>query len=505
MIFAGARWWGAEGVEAVLVREGRIAAAGSWAELRIQAPGERVVDLGGGYAIAGLADAHGHLDMLGEAAEQLDLRACARAEDVAKLVVSAPRRNGWVRGRGWADAHWPEPADAQHIAAAARGDKVWLERADSHAGWASPALLELAGVRKESLDPPGGRIERRADGTPTGVLVDHAMQLVERLLPRATDAELDARILLAARRCARAGLTAIHDCGLDAASVQSLLRLDAARELPLRVYGMERELDPQADAVLAAGPLSGDRFTLRAVKFFCDGALGSRGAAFFEPYADGQGGTGLLLEARADLAHKLARRMRAGYQVALHAIGDRAVALALDAIADALASTHAHDARPRIEHAQHVRLRDLPRFHQLGVIASMQPMHHASDWPWAKARLGSARYQGAYAWRTLLRSGAPLAFGSDFPIESEDPRTGLRASIFREVASDEPDERLAADDALRAFTLGAAYASFRESEVGVLAPGYRADFAVFRGDPRVDPLASQAVMTVLDGAVQELS
>lgn len=501
MIFAGARWWQADEVEAVLVRQGRIVAAGRWRDLRIQAPNERVTDLGGGFAICGLADAHGHLELLGEADEQLDLRGVGSGAEVARLVAKAPRVGGWVRGRAWADAGWPEPASAHVLDEASRGDLVWLERADSHAGWANSTALTRAGVRAETRDPPGGRIERDARGEPTGVLVDRAMELVERLLPRPTAAELDARILRAARRCARAGLTAIHDCGLDAASFASLLRLESRGELPLRVYGMERELDPLADEVLRAGPYFGPRVTLRAVKFFCDGALGSCGAAFFEPYAHGQGGTGLLLEERQELARKLERRMRAGYQVALHAIGDRAVALALDAIAEALRSTGARDARPRIEHAQHVRLRDLPRFHQLGVVASMQPMHHASDWPWARERLGSARFRGAYAWRSLARAGAALAFGSDFPIESEDPRAGLRAAIFRARAADEPDEHLEADDALRAFTLGAAHASFEEAQVGVVAPGHRADFAVFRGDPRVDPQASRAVMTALEGAI----
>ncbi|MBS2030958.1 MAG: amidohydrolase [Deltaproteobacteria bacterium] len=499
MILAGARFWGADGVEAVLVREGRIVAAGGFRDLRTQAPSERVRDVGGGFAVFGLSDAHGHLALLGETVEQLDLRACRSAQEVAALVREAPRRKGWVRGRSWSDAGWPEPASAKHLAEAARGDKIYLERADFHAVWVSPALLEAAGIRRETPDPSGGRIERDANGEPTGVLVDKAMELVERLLPTPTDAELDARMLLAAQRCAKAGFTCVHDCGLDAAMWKSLLRLESRGELPIRVYGMERQLDPQADAVLEGGPIATNRLTLRCVKFFCDGALGSRGAAFFEPYADGQGGTGLLFESRRELAHQLAKRMRQGFQVALHAIGDRANALALDAIADALAHTHVRDARPRIEHAQHVRPRDVTRFAQLGVIASMQPSHHASDWPWAKARLGRERYAGAYAWKMMLEAGVPLAFGSDFPIETEDVRHGLQSAIYRDMSNGDPDERLTGDEALRAFTLGAAWASFQEGQVGLVAAGRRADVSVFRGDLRTDPRAAQAVITFLDG------
>jgi len=499
MILAGARFWGADGVEAVLVRDGRIVAVGGFRDLCTQAPSEKVRDLGGGFAVFGLSDAHGHLAMLGEAAEQLDLRGCASAQEVSARVREAPRRKGWLRGRAWSDAGWPEPPTREHLAEAARGDKIYLEKLDSHAAWVSPALLEAAGIRRETPDPPGGRIERGADGEPTGVLVDNAMAIVERFLPAPADDALDARIRLAAQRCASVGLTCVHDAGLDAAMWKSLQRLEARGELPIRVYGMERQLDPQSDAMLANGPISTKRLTLRCVKFFLDGALGSHGAAFFAPYADGQDGSGLLLESRRELAHQLAKRMRQGFQVALHAIGDRANALALDAIADALAHTHARDARPRIEHAQHLRLSDVPRFAQLGVIASMQPSHHASDWLWAKPRLGPARFPGAYAWRTLLHGGVPLAFGSDFPIETEDVRHGLQSSIYRDISEEDPHERLSGDEALRAFTLGAAWASFKENQVGLVAPGHRADLSVFQGDLRTDPNASKAVLTLLDG------
>lgn len=498
MIFAGAAFWDAGDVEALCVRDGRIVALGSLAALRAQAPGERVLDLGGGFAIPGLADAHGHLDLLGEAMAQLDLRGMASADAVARAVAEAPRWHGLVRGRAWADTHWPQPPDAAQLAQASRGDLVILERVDSHALWVSPSVLQRAGINRDTRDPPGGRIERHPDGTPTGILVDRAMALVESLVPEPTAAELDVLMLGAARRCARAGLTSVHDAGIEAATWQSLLRLEAQGSLPVRVHALQRDNDPQADAVLAEGPLRQGRVHLRGVKYFVDGALGSRGAAFFEPYADGKGGVGLLLEEQGALAERLARRMRQGFQVALHAIGDRANHVALSAIAQALAETSAVDARPRIEHAQHVRPADLPRFAAHGVIASMQPIHHASDWPWARARLGAARAAGAYAWRSMLRAGVALAFGSDFPIESEDPRLGLQAAIHRAAAEGEPDEALTPDQALRAFTAGAAYASFTEGESGRFVVGARADFALFDRDPRTEAQA-RVLATFLDG------
>lgn len=498
MILTGATFWRAAGVEALCVRGGRIVAVGSLSELRMQAPGEEVRDLGGGFAVPGLADAHGHLDLLGESAAQLDLRGLASAEAVAAAVASAPRWRGVVRGRAWADAGWAHPPDARDLEQASRGDLVILERVDSHAVWVSSSVLAKAGIGRETVDPPGGRIERRPDGSPSGLLVDRAMALIASLVPDVTPAELDAQMLLAARRCARAGLTAIHDAGIDAQSWQSLLRLEAAGTLPVRVHALQRQNDPQADAVLAEGPVRRGRLHLRGVKFFVDGALGSRGAAFFEPYADGQGGCGLLLEEQQALAEQLSRRMEQGFQVALHAIGDRANHVALSAIAQTLAETGAVDARPRIEHAQHVRPADLPRFAAHGIIASMQPIHQASDWPWARARLGAARAAGAYAWRSMLRAGVALAFGSDFPIESEDPRLGLQAAIHRVAAEGEPDEALTPDQALRAFTAGAAYASFTEGEAGRFVVGARADFALFDRDPRTEPQA-RALATFLDG------
>jgi predicted amidohydrolase YtcJ len=329
------------------------------------------------------------------------------------------------------------------------------------------------------------------------------MELVEQAMPPPTDADLDRWLRTAMARCAEVGLVGVHDAGVDGPLLRSLLRLQANGELPIRVYAMEREADTEIQELLSVGPRiasSAERVTLRTVKFFLDGALGSRGAAFFEPYADAPGQSGLLLETEAELVDKLTRRMRAGFQVALHAIGDRANALAISALGEAQKQVGRFDLRPRIEHAQHVRLVDLPAFAASGAIASMQPTHHRSDWSWARARLGPARWKGAYAWRSMLAAGIPLAFGSDSPIEDPAPLLGLLAATARTTA-DEPDERLSFDEALRAFTQGAAYAAFEERQSGMLQEGYRCDLTLLDRDPRSIPPAELTSLRVVGTVV----
>ncbi len=506
-------------VEALLVRDGVIVATGSYSELRAQAPFDEVHDLGGGFALPGFVDAHGHLLALGQAEEMLDLRSARSVDDVVRSVSNAPRIHGWVRGRAWSDSSWPRSPAPDDLESAARGDRVWLERVDSHAIWVNERVLRDAGIGRDTPDPSGGRIERAPDGRPTGVLVDRALEVVEPLLPADTEADVDRQLALAAKRCASLGLVGIHDAGIDANIWAGLERLELRGELPLRVYGLERQADADVEHVLARGPrlpAPKGRLTLRGVKFFLDGALGSRGAAFFEPYADGVGGSGLLLEEREALIDQLVRRMNAGFQVALHAIGDRANALAIDAIREAvrILGKDGKDGnsglRPRIEHVQHVRLADVAKMAAAGIVASMQPMHYASDWPWARARLGRARLAGAYAWRSVLDAGVPLAFGSDFPIEDANPLLGLRAATSRkaDVSQGEPDQTLSLDEALAAFTSGPAYAAFEERVSGKLAAGFRADLTVLDRDPHglaqtPDELPRLRVLaTVIDGALR---
>jgi predicted amidohydrolase YtcJ len=502
--------------DAVAVAGGRIVAVGTEAECEAAAPGPRI-SLGGAVVLPGLVDAHGHVGPLGWSLSHVQLYGCRDEHELVERVARWARddavrgRGGWLEGHGWDQTRWPGAAfpTREALSAAVPDRPVWLSRIDGHAGLCNDAALRLAGITRDTPDPPGGRIVRDAAGEPTGVLVDAATALVFARIPPPSDAERAAWILAALERCAAVGLTGVHDCGAKSEDLSVLRRLDEEGRLPIRVYGMvEGAHGPTRDEWLARGPYQGRRLVVRAVKLYLDGALGSRGAALFEPYRDDPGNVGLALLEPERFAALAGRIHRAGFQVAVHAIGDRANAIALDGLA---AAGVPPEARPRLEHAQILRRTDLPRIARCGAIASVQPTHATSDAPWVEGRLGAARLAGAYAWRSLRDAGVPLALGSDFPIESPDPREGLYAAITRRdrrglpPGGFRPEERLTPGEALRGFTAGAAYASFAEAEAGRVAPGYRADLTVLDVDPLADPpegiLEAKTVLVLVDGAV----
>jgi predicted amidohydrolase YtcJ len=364
-----------------------------------------------------------------------------------------------------------------------------LVRVDGHAAWVNSAALAAAGIRAETPDPPGGRIHRDAAGRPSGVLVDAAMELVLRRIPAPTPAQREERILAGLGELAAAGLTAVHDAGVEPDGLDAYRRLAEAERLPIRVYAMidgHVPLDAlEAELARWRGTPEVGLLTVRAVKLFADGALGSRGAALIEDYADDPGNCGLFVTPPELLRAKLAAVLRAGFQPAVHAIGDAGCREVLRAFAGA--GPEARALRPRVEHLQILAPEDLPLLGASGAIASMQPTHATSDGPWVPARLGpgSERLRGAYAWRTVARAGTPLAFGSDFPIEEPDPRAGLYAAETRRTASGapfRPEEALPREDALRAFTAGAAYAAFAEGRRGVIREGLDADLTLFAED-----------------------
>jgi predicted amidohydrolase YtcJ len=478
--------------EAVLVRDGKLACVGAEAECRKRAgPGAEEVRVGS--AVPGLVDAHGHVQGLGRARGELS---CVDAPDEAACAARAAERaraaapGAWIRGRGWDHTRWP---GARYPAAAALtravpDHPVVLVRVDGHASWVNARALAAAGIGRETPDPPGGRILRGPDGTPSGVLVDAAQQLVLAKIPAPSPAEIEAELLAGLRELAALGLTEVHDAGVPPATLDAYARLAAADRLPIRVYAMiDGEVPlPALRAELERWKGYGERglLTVRAVKLYADGALGSRGAALHEDYADEPGNRGLLLTPPDVLREKLAAIAAAGFQPAVHAIGDRAVSLVLDAFS---AAGVPRALRPRIEHLQIVLGRDLPRLAAAGAVASMQPVHATSDGPWVAARLGAGteRYRGAYAWRSVLRAGVPLAFGSDFPVEDADPRAGLAAAeerIARDGRPFTPEQRLGRDEALRAFTAGAAYARFAEARRGAIREGLDADLTLFAED-----------------------
>ncbi|MGZ3460269.1 MAG: amidohydrolase, partial [Archangium sp.] len=378
-----------------------------------------------------------------------------------------------------------------------------------HALWVNSEALRRAGITRETPDPAGGRILRGADGEPTGVLVDNAMRLVLAMVPPPTDAQLEARLAAALARCAEVGLTGVHDAGMDLRTFRLLKRWDAEGRLPLRVYAMADGQGPDHETYLREGLFQGRMLTMRAVKLLMDGALGSRGAALHEPYSDEPGHRGLLLLTPEEYEARVKAFMSRGFQVATHAIGDRANTLVLDTLLRESEATGTRHLRHRVEHAQIMRLEDIQRLGHGGFVASMQPTHATSDMPWVETRLGPERVQGAYAWRKLKDAGAVLAFGSDFPVERPDVLRGLYAARTRQDAEGQPasgwhpDQRLSGEEALEGFTVGAAWASFAENERGRLKPGMDADFVAFSVDPVEAPAAellkAQVKLTVVAG------
>lgn len=479
---------------------GRLLAVGGRAELAGRYPAARKVDLGGATVIPGLIDAHGHVANLGWSQLRADLVGTRSKAEVLERLRAFERTlpaGAWLLGRGWDQNDWPEREfpSAADLDAAFPDRPVWLRRVDGHAAWANSAALRS--VKRElggTWQPDGGQVLRDAAGRATGVFIDAAMDLVEAAVPAPDDATSERALVLGMQAAVRHGLTGVHDMGVSLADLRRYQRLADAGGMPLRIYALA-DGDREALVWLCEKGLyrhPGGRLQMRGVKLYMDGALGSRGAALIEPYSDETANAGLLLLQPAALDALAQRARRCGVQMATHAIGDRGNREVLASYAKALGG--AGDHRWRIEHAQVLALADIPRLAPLGVIASMQPTHATSDMPWAEARVGPARIVGAYAWRQLRDTGTRLALGSDFPVESVDPRLGLHAATTRADEAGRPaggwrpEEKLTAFEALRGFTLDAAFAGFAEADVGSLQPGKRADFVVLAEDPlAIDP------------------
>jgi len=468
-------------------------------------------------SIPGLVDAHGHVVNLGRSLSILSFVGTSSVEEILRMARNASPASyegEWLVGRGWDQTAWGKGGDfptRQQLDAVFPSTPVYFTRVDGHAIWANSEALRRAGVSRATPDPPGGRIIRDRGGEPTGVLVDNAMQLVGSKMPAPTDEQRERWLRTAVEKCVSLGLTSVHDAGTDLPTSILLRQWDASGTLPLRIYAMALGKAAAGQAVPEGGTIEGKLFTLRAVKFWLDGALGSRGAALNSPYSDEPTQKGLLLIEPAELQKRATSLMERGYQIAVHAIGDRANTLALDILSKAAADAKVKDPRNRIEHAQILSREDIPRFAQLGIIASMQPTHATSDMRWAEQRVGRERIAGAYAWKSLLDAGAHLAFGSDFPVEDPNPLLGLYAARTRQDARGYPpggwlpEQRLDGEQALLAFTVGAAYAAFAEEARGRLRPGMDGDFTALSVDPVGDPpeklLSGKALLTVVAGRV----
>lgn len=499
-------------VSGLAVRDGRIAYAGDVVKPWI-GPGTRVIDAGGRTLLPGFIDSHGHMAGLGEMLESLNLRGIRSIAEVASAVRKAAARTPkgeWIRGRAWDQTNWGgQFPSAAPLDGAAHDHPVYLARVDGHAAWVNTRALQLAGITKNTPDPAGGRILRDANGNPTGVLVDKAMALVASKIPPRTPEQTERYLARAAQECARLGLTGVHDAGIGEEELASYRKLVAARRLPVRVYAMIGGAGPLWKKYLAKGPETGEYLTVRSIKLMSDGAMGSRGAAFLEPYSDDPGNRGLLILTKDEIEQVARDAVRRGFQVNTHAIGDRANRTVLDAYAAVLGGKS--DRRFRVEHAQVIAPEDFAKFAAYSIVASIQSTHATSDMRWAEERIGKPRLAGAWAAKRFLELGVPLANGSDFPVEDANPLWGFYAAITRQDHQGKPPrgflpgEKLTREEALASWTRGGAYAAFEENEKGTLEPGKLADFVLLSDDIMTAPpaaiLKTRVTLTVLGGEI----
>jgi len=497
---------------AIAIKAGKFLAVGDSVSDYVGAETRRI-DVHGKAVIPGFIDSHGHMLGLGETLSSLDLHGVSSELEIQAMVANRARLRKpgeWITGFGWDQNLWKNKQFPikDLLDSAAPDNPVVLTRVDGHAIWVNSEALTVTGVKDKVADPTGGRVMRDETGYPTGVFIDNAMDLVK--VPDETPAQREADLEAAAKLCARIGLTTVHDAGIPAATLEAYRTLIQKNRLPIRINAMISGSDPDLwNRFLKAGPEIGDFLTVRSVKLYADGALGSRGAALLAPYSDDPKNSGLTITEQATIEKFAREAVKGGFQVCTHAIGDRANHEVLLAYAAALHGKN--DKRFRVEHAQVVAPEDFARFRDNSIIASMQPTHATSDMPWAALRLGPVRIEGAYAWQTFLKLGVHLAFGSDFPVENPNPIWGFYAAVSRQDRQGNPDggwfpnQRLTRAEALRSWTIEGAYAAFQETTKGSIEPGKFADFVVLSDDimqiaPARIPTA-RVTMTVVNGRV----
>jgi predicted amidohydrolase YtcJ len=507
--------------EAVAVLGDRIVAVGSTADIRsLAGPSTRVVDAAGKLVLPGFNDAHVHFLMGGFSLANVDLRDAQSPEEMARRLAEYARKlpkGRWILGGDWDHERWPgAPLPTKEMIDAATPDNpVWVNRLDGHMALANSLALKLAGVTKETKDPPGGLIVRDPKtGEPTGILKDSAEDLVDRAVPEKTFEEKHIAARAATEHAAQVGVTSVTDmsAGEDVGLYQYMLERG---ELKTRIYAIRSIVswEPMAKTGVRAA-FGSAMLRIGGLKGFADGSLGSSTALFFEPYSDTPGTRGLLFDQMLPDGIMLKRvegADKAGLQVMIHAIGDEANLRILDIYQQAAEKNGLRDRRFRIEHAQHLRATEIPRFGRQKVIASMQPYHAADDGRWCDKRIGPERSKGTYAFRTLLSSGAVLAFGSDWTVAPLNPLEGLKAAVTRQTLDGKhpngwnPEQKLTLDEAIHAFTVGSAYAEFAENFKGTISPGKLADLVMLNCDlyqiPPVEIDKARVLLTLVNGRV----
>ena len=476
----------------LVIKNGKVVKLGS-DTLKDSYPDAKLIDAHGNTLLPGLIDAHGHVIGLGDNLSQLDVRGAKSVDEVTnKLKIFADKKQGWIIGRGWnqelwANTRFPTAKDLDNVV---NDRPVVLSRVDGHAIWVNSKVLELAGITAQTKVPEGGEIIKDEFGNPTGIFVDKAESLITQHMPAPSKQDISDSLDAAGKHLLSLGITSTHDAGIDKTTWEVYKERGDLGNLPLRIVAMLSGASPDLGTMLKAGRYhdKNDFMEIRSVKVYADGALGSRGAALIEEYADRSGHHGLMLETQEKLEALFTQSFKSGFSANTHAIGDKANKVVLDAYQNVFKKTGGILLRNRIEHAQIVTPDDIPRFKALKIIPSMQPVHATSDMHMAEQRLTEKQLSGAYAWQTFLQQGSVVAAGSDYPVELANPFDGLYSAITRMDHNKLPEngwrasEVLSREDALRAFTLGGAYAAHQEFKVGSLETGKWADFILIDKD-----------------------
>jgi predicted amidohydrolase YtcJ len=484
-------------VEAFAVGQGRILSIGSSEQIASSYPEAEVVDLERKTVMPGIIESHGHLLSLGQSFLELNVEGIETPQEVIQKVkkrVEITSAGDWITGWGWDEGAWAKnyPSN-EELSAVSPENPVYLRGLHGFACWANAKALNIAGIDENTQNPENGEILKDPlTGKPTGILTNEAQELLTEHIPPMTVSQMEKALKLAIEECVKYGLTGIHEARTTTKMLEAFRSLKNKGELQSRIYVMldwtEEDL---IETYYRSGPVLDPEnlLTIRCIKIFVDGALGSRGAAMLEPYSDAHGERGLIITPEDEVCRLTSRALQSGLQVAIHAIGDHANRLTLNAFQRALEENPSiEDHRLRLEHAQVVALEDIPKFAPLGVVLSMQPPHATSDMPWAETRVGPERIKGAYAWRSFLDSGVHLTLNSDFPGETLDPFIGMYTAMTRQTEEGEPEggwypkQCLSRNEVLEAYTIEAAYSGFDESIKGKIVPGMLADFIVLNRD-----------------------